>query len=61
MIMGTARRSDPKTQVKDTAAARRRRRVPYEKSVAYLRQLPLFDDLDLAADRYTQNDHPGGK
>lgn len=59
--MGTARRSDPKTQVKDAAAAKRRRRVPYEKSVAYLRQKPLFDDLDLAADRYTQNDHQGGK
>lgn len=59
--MGAAQRSDPKTQVKDTAAARRRRRVPYKKQVAYLRQLPLFDDLDLAADRYTQNDHQGGK
>lgn len=59
--MGTAQRSDPKTQVKNATATKRPRRIPYEKSVAYLRQTPLFDDLDLAADRYTQNDHPGGK
>lgn len=59
--MSAARRSDPKTQIKDAAAAKRRRRIPFEKSVAYLRQKPLFDDVDLAADRYTQNDYQEGK
>ena len=59
--MSAARRSDLKMQVKNATATKRPRRIPYKKSVAYLRQTLLFDDVDLAADRYTQNDHQGGK
>ena len=59
--MGAARRNDLKAQVKDAAAAKRRRRIPFKRQIAYLRQRLLFDDLDLAADRYTQNDNQGGK